>query len=152
MIPNWLYMSPSDSPDHPGPILYHSESSEVPYSTNKWLVRNFFCCFLQQTGSNAQAVHSNFCYIFCSPRGSIFLWYRICPHFLSIISTCLSTYTNLCTFNWTSNSNDVLGKDIFFLTHHQCSFLTHSVVNLVKNKLDILIWYHPQPCENFVAF
>ena len=34
MIPNWLYMSPSDSPDHPGSILYHSESSEVPYSTN----------------------------------------------------------------------------------------------------------------------
>ena len=35
MIPNWLYMSPSDSPDHPGSILYHSESSEVPYSTNQ---------------------------------------------------------------------------------------------------------------------
>ena len=29
------YMSPSDSPDHPGSILYHSESSEVPYSTNQ---------------------------------------------------------------------------------------------------------------------
>ena len=27
-------MNPSDSPDHPGSILYHSESSEVPYSTN----------------------------------------------------------------------------------------------------------------------
>ena len=24
MIPNWLYMSPSDSLDHPGSILYHS--------------------------------------------------------------------------------------------------------------------------------
>ena len=35
MIPNWLYMSPSDSLDHPGSILYHSESSEVPYSTNQ---------------------------------------------------------------------------------------------------------------------
>ena len=35
MIPNWLYMSPSDSPDHPGSILYRSESSEVPYSTNQ---------------------------------------------------------------------------------------------------------------------
>ena len=29
------YMSPSDSPDHPGSILYRSESSEVPYSTNQ---------------------------------------------------------------------------------------------------------------------
>ena len=35
MIPNRLYMSPSKSPDHPGSILYHSESSEVPYSTNQ---------------------------------------------------------------------------------------------------------------------
>ena len=34
MIPNWLYMSPSDSPDHLGSILYHSESSGVPYSPN----------------------------------------------------------------------------------------------------------------------
>ena len=31
MIPNWFYMSLGDSPDHPGSILYHSESSEVPY-------------------------------------------------------------------------------------------------------------------------
>mgnify|MGYP001358009497 CR=1 FL=1 len=27
-----LDMSPSDSPDHPGSILYNLESSEVPYS------------------------------------------------------------------------------------------------------------------------
>ena len=44
-------MSSSNSPDHPGSILYHSESSEVTYSTNQELVRNFFCCFLQQIGS-----------------------------------------------------------------------------------------------------
>ena len=25
MIPNWFYLSPSDFPDHPGSILYHSE-------------------------------------------------------------------------------------------------------------------------------
>ena len=30
MIPNWLYMSPSDSPDHPGSILYRLESLEAP--------------------------------------------------------------------------------------------------------------------------
>ena len=51
MIPNWLYvyeskggldiqvifMSPSDSADLPGSILYHSESSEVPIPlTSNW--------------------------------------------------------------------------------------------------------------------
>ena len=35
MIPNLLYMSPSDSPDHPGSILYRLESSQVPYSANQ---------------------------------------------------------------------------------------------------------------------
>ena len=35
-------MSPSDSPDNPGSILYPSGPSEVPYSANKSLVRNFF--------------------------------------------------------------------------------------------------------------
>ena len=35
MIPNWLYMSPSDSPDHPGPILYYWKSPEVSYFTNQ---------------------------------------------------------------------------------------------------------------------
>ena len=29
-------MSPSDSPDQTGSILYHSKSSEVPYSTSNW--------------------------------------------------------------------------------------------------------------------
>ena len=59
MIPNWLYTSTSDSPDHPGSILYHSESSEVSYYTNQELVRNFFCCFLHQTGSSKQAENTN---------------------------------------------------------------------------------------------
>ena len=36
-------MSPSNSTDHPGSILYLSESSEVQYSTNQYLVRYFFC-------------------------------------------------------------------------------------------------------------
>ena len=35
MIANWLYMSPSEFPDHSGSILYHSKSSEVPHSTNQ---------------------------------------------------------------------------------------------------------------------
>ena len=51
MILNWLHMCRSISTDPPGSILYRSESSEVPYSTNQELVRNFICCFLQQTGS-----------------------------------------------------------------------------------------------------
>ena len=42
MISNWLYMSSSDSLDHPGSILYHSEFSQVVYSTNQYLVKNFF--------------------------------------------------------------------------------------------------------------
>ena len=47
-------MSPSDSPDHPGSILYHSKSSEVPYLFHKPVTGQelFFCCFLQQTASS----------------------------------------------------------------------------------------------------
>ena len=38
----WTYIS----------VWNHSCPSEVPYSVNQYLVRNFFCCFLQQTGSS----------------------------------------------------------------------------------------------------
>ena len=38
--------------DHLGPIWYLSEPSDVPYSPNQFLVSEFFCCFLQETGSN----------------------------------------------------------------------------------------------------
>ena len=41
MIPNWLYTSP-ECLDHPGSILYPSQSSEVPYCKDQKLVRNFF--------------------------------------------------------------------------------------------------------------
>ena len=34
-------------------VWNHSDPSEVPYSANQELFRNFFCCFLQQTGSNS---------------------------------------------------------------------------------------------------
>ena len=34
-----------------GPILYHSEPSDVPYSQNQFLGWDFFCRFLQQCGS-----------------------------------------------------------------------------------------------------
>ena len=37
---------------HLGPIWYHSEPSDVTYSPNQELVMNFFCRFLQQTGSS----------------------------------------------------------------------------------------------------
>ena len=36
---------------HLGPIWYHSEPSDVPYSPNHFLGWDFFCCFLQQIGS-----------------------------------------------------------------------------------------------------
>ena len=49
MIPNLLYMSPSDSLDHPGSILYNLESSEVPYSTNR-IGQEFLLLFLTATG------------------------------------------------------------------------------------------------------
>ena len=35
-----------------GPIWYHSEPSNVPYSPNQFLGWDFFCSFLQQDGSN----------------------------------------------------------------------------------------------------
>ena len=35
-----------------GPIWYHSEPSNVPYSPNQFLRWDFFCSFLQQDGSN----------------------------------------------------------------------------------------------------
>ena len=37
---------------HLGPIWYHSEPSDVPYSTNQFLGWDFFCRFLQQDGSS----------------------------------------------------------------------------------------------------
>ena len=37
---------------HLGSIWYHSEPSDVPYSPNQFLGWDFFCRFLQQTGSN----------------------------------------------------------------------------------------------------
>ena len=41
---------------HLGPIWYHSEHLEVPYSPNQFLGWDFFCRFLQQTGSRAELV------------------------------------------------------------------------------------------------
>ena len=34
-----------------GPIWYHSEFPDAPYSPNQFLGWDFFCRFLQQTGS-----------------------------------------------------------------------------------------------------
>ena len=36
---------------HLGPISYQSKPSDVPYSPNQFLDLDFFCRFLQQTGS-----------------------------------------------------------------------------------------------------
>ena len=51
MIPNWFYMSPSDTPDHPGSIytIQNCQRSPIPQTSNWSGI--FFCCFLQQTGS-----------------------------------------------------------------------------------------------------
>ena len=42
----------SDLLNHLGSIWYHSEPLEVPYFSNQFLGLDFFCRFLQQTGSN----------------------------------------------------------------------------------------------------
>ena len=52
--------------EHLGPIWYHSEPSDVPYSPNQFLGLDFFCRFLQQTGSKyvlhlIQMFHFKFC-------------------------------------------------------------------------------------------
>ena len=46
-------MSPSDSPDHPGSILYPVQNLQWPPipQTSNWS-GTIFCCFLQQTGSS----------------------------------------------------------------------------------------------------
>ena len=49
IIPNWSKNSTSDPLK--GSIWYHSEPSYVPYSPNQFLGWDFFCRFLQQTGS-----------------------------------------------------------------------------------------------------
>ena len=46
-------MSMSGPINHLGSIWYHSEPSVVPYSQNQFLGWDFFCCFLQQDGSNS---------------------------------------------------------------------------------------------------
>ena len=41
---------------HLGPIWYHLEPSDIPYSPNQFLGWDFFCRFLQQTGSSLETV------------------------------------------------------------------------------------------------
>ena len=44
-----------------GPIWYHLEPSDVPYSPNQFLGWDFFCRFLQQDGSKlfVSLMHGN---------------------------------------------------------------------------------------------
>ena len=44
----------SDPLNHLGSIWYHSEPLEVPYFPNQFLGLDFFCRFLQQTGSSSK--------------------------------------------------------------------------------------------------
>ena len=46
----WLF-------NHLGSIWYHSEPLEVPYFPNQFLGWDFFCHFLQQTGSSHSNLH-----------------------------------------------------------------------------------------------
>ena len=45
-------MSISDPLNHLGPIWYHSEPSDIAYLPNQSLGWDFFCRFLQQSGSS----------------------------------------------------------------------------------------------------
>ena len=59
---------------HLGPIWYHSEPSDVSYSPNQFLGCDYFCCFLQQDGSNEKLafLEVSGCSIIDGPR-SIYL-------------------------------------------------------------------------------
>ena len=51
---------------HLGPICYHSEPSDIPYSQNQFLGWDFFYCFLQQDGfreilSELRALYCDHC-------------------------------------------------------------------------------------------
>ena len=47
----------SDLLNNLGSIWYHSEPLGVPYFPNQFLGWDFFCCFLQQTGSSLQLLN-----------------------------------------------------------------------------------------------
>ena len=50
-------MSMSSPLNRLGSIWYHLETSHVPYSPNQFLGWDFFCCFLQKTGSRTPLRH-----------------------------------------------------------------------------------------------
>ena len=56
MVPNCSQMINRVTHAQLGPIWYNSELSDVPYSPNQFLGLDFFCCFLQQTGSDRKSV------------------------------------------------------------------------------------------------
>ena len=65
----------SDPLNSLGSILYHSEPMEIPYFPNQYLVMNFFCDFLQQTGSIIQErIIDGACMIFDKYIGISYLW------------------------------------------------------------------------------
>ena len=70
----WSYMGINMGINHLGCIWYHSEPLDVPCSPNQFLGWDFFCRFLQQTGSSIylylsldQLTRLKF---FCIPRTS----------------------------------------------------------------------------------
>ena len=58
MILNQSQMSISDLLSFLGSIWYHSEPLKVPYFPNQFLGLDFFCRFLQQTGSSRRCMRS----------------------------------------------------------------------------------------------
>ena len=69
----------SDPFNHLGSIWYHSEPLEVPHSPNQFLGWDFFCRFLQQTGSSINVHCIITSYHFKFSHHSCFGW-LLCSH------------------------------------------------------------------------
>ena len=116
--------------NHTQSVQNHSGPSEVPYSANQYLVRNFFYCFLQQTGSR-QCVC--LCALFfCFLWGEFFNFEAFFPAIFLMFYTLFYTlfYTSSCLKDgWLRRVR--MRKTIFFLYYFSTDviFITQAQPN-----------------------
>ena len=84
---------------HLGPIWYHSESSDVPYSQNQFLGWDFFCSFLHQDGSKKLAeivciIHPEF-FINLKVEKSYILKQVYAPNLCSLAEKLKKTFSHI---------------------------------------------------------
>ena len=125
-------MSISDPLNHLGSIWYHSEALEVLYSPNHFLGLDFFCSFLQQTGSKKR----NACIIkiasdcqACGPRVQLNTYTdkRVPIHYLLVNMTWGNfNYDKFC-FLETDFLIELRSKKLLNCTVVGHFFATHSV-------------------------